>query len=156
MQGSARKTGPWDAQEAEALTREVQRYMELKQGARAQRAAVAGQVIHTVPCARPDMFPCGAGHTTTPTSGIACCRTSRNEGCQAVHCSVHTEHVCDPRCAPTIQGAVLAHPAAEPLMMCQCTDVQKQGSESPHLDGRVSVTGARNSFDDTVMGAGGG
>jgi hypothetical protein len=45
MQGSARKTGPWDEEEATALTREVQKYMELKQGARAQRAAVAGQVV---------------------------------------------------------------------------------------------------------------
>lgn len=44
MQGSARKTGPWDEDEATALTREVQKYMELKQGARAQRAALPGQV----------------------------------------------------------------------------------------------------------------
>lgn len=48
VQGSARKTGPWDEQEAKALTQEVQRYMELKQGARAQRAAVAGQVTRSV------------------------------------------------------------------------------------------------------------
>ena len=50
VQGSARKTGPWDEQEAKALTQEVQRYMELKQGARAQRAAVAGQVLRSVFC----------------------------------------------------------------------------------------------------------
>lgn len=43
-QGSARKTGPWDDEEAAALTREVQKYMEVKQGARAQRASMPGQV----------------------------------------------------------------------------------------------------------------
>lgn len=48
VQGSARKMGPWDDEEAAALTREVQRYMEAKQGAKAQRAAVAGQVCLSV------------------------------------------------------------------------------------------------------------
>jgi hypothetical protein len=56
VQGSARKTGPWDEEEATALTREVQKYMELKQGAKAQRAALPGQV-HCGPLAH-DMRTC--------------------------------------------------------------------------------------------------
>lgn len=61
-QGAARKIGPWDDEEAAALTREVQRYMDFKQGARAARATVIGQVRHrTCGCQHADMSAHAAG-----------------------------------------------------------------------------------------------